>query len=189
MRMKVSHLRFSEITRDTFMIPIPLFSRLAWRALGLAALLVGQFLGSLALCGSLGGCHRSPQTADELAKALPASFSGVLRLQGETEERHIRLEPRELSVRSAHVLGFNRVDYQLLDGSNSGGEAHIRGTISAPGFEIKLERVGSEGSGAEDAIRPETFTGKLGGNLHTLRAEWSTGLGQKATLTLQSGQP
>ena len=66
------------------------------------------------------------------------------------------------------------------------GEAHIRGTITAPGFDIHLETLGSTFSGGDGAIRPETFTGKLSPNLQSLDAQWSTGLGQQARLTLHA---
>jgi hypothetical protein len=138
------------------------------------------------------GCRRPPQTAAELAKALPPAFTGELHLQGETETHHVRIQARELSIRSEHVLEFNRVDYQIQDAPgapSSEGEAHIRGTITAPGFDIRLEMLGSTFSGGEDAIRPETFTGKLSRDLQSVDAEWSTGLGQKAKLTLHAAPP
>ncbi len=156
------------------------------RRLSLLGFRARQF-GWIAMCGLLlaAGCHRPPQTAAELAKALPATFSGEVQLQGETQPRPIRLEPRELSVRGEHVLEFNRVDYHLLDARGAvmtEGEARIRGTIAAPGLQIQLEVVGAEG-GSEEAVRPETFSGKLSADLQALEAEWSTSLGQKAKLT------
>jgi hypothetical protein len=133
------------------------------------------------------GCSRAPRNAAELAKALPEAFTGELHIEGETQPHHIRLEARELSVRSEHVLEFNRVDYQLKDGQDdpgAEGEARIRGTITAPGLEVRLEMPGTGFS--EDVVRPETFTGKLSGDLQSLDAEWSNGLGQKAHLKLQA---
>jgi hypothetical protein len=150
--------------------------------------------GQVTLCAILfaAGCHRTPETAAELAKALPRAFAGELHLQGDTQARRIRVEARELSVRSARVLEFNRVDYQLQDeqgAPTSSGQARIRGTITLPGLDIRLEALGPDFSGGEDAIRPETFSGKLSGNLQSFDAEWSTGLGQKATLTMQAAPP
>jgi hypothetical protein len=139
--------------------------------------------GQVTLCAILfaAGCHRTPETAAELAKALPRAFAGELHLQGDTQAR-----------RSARVLEFNRVDYQLQDeqgAPTSSGQARIRGTITLPGLDIRLEALGPDFSGGEDAIRPETFSGKLSGNLQSFDAEWSTGLGQKATLTMQAAPP
>jgi hypothetical protein len=151
-----------------------------------------RVFGAVAVCAMLlaAGCRRAPQTAAELSKALPPAFAGDVHLQGDTEVRRLRIEARELSIRSEHVLEFNRVDYQVLDArgaTSSAGEVRIRGTITAPGFDIHLETVA--GGGGDDAIRPETFTGKLSGNLRSLDAEWSTGLGQKVRLTMQAASP
>jgi hypothetical protein len=154
----------------------------------------GRGFGRVAICALLlaGGCQRTPQTAADLEKALPQAFAGELHLQGETEPQRIRVEARELSIRSEHVLEFNRIDYRVRDdqgGPGSEGEAHIRGTITAPGFEIRLESLGPDVAGGGDAIRLETFSGKLSGNLQALDAEWSTGFGQKAKLTMQAAPP
>jgi hypothetical protein len=154
----------------------------------------GRGFGRVAICALLlaGGCQRTPQTAADLEKALPQAFAGELHLQGETEPQRIRVEARELSIRSEHVLEFNRIDYRLQDAPgepSSEGQARIRGTITAPGLEIRLEKLGSEFTGGEDAIRPETFTGKLSANLKTLDAQWSTALGQQEKLTMQAVPP
>ena len=153
-----------------------------------------QFAGAALALGVLvtSGCQRTPQTAAELAKALPRAYTGELHLQGDAETTHLRVTARELSVRSEHVLEFNRVDYQVQDARgnmSSEGEAHLRGTITAPGFEVRLEVEGSTFAGGEDAIRPETFMGQLSHDLQSLEAQWSTGLGQKARLTLHAVPP
>ena len=166
------------MTRITF------FPRLTWRDLGRAAMCAGLLLAA--------GCHRAPRTAAELANALPKKFSGELHLQGDTESRHISIEPRDLSERSEHVLEFSHVAYQMQDpqgADTSQGEAAIRGTISVPGFAIRLEGIGADNTGGEDAIRPDTFAGTLTQDLQTLHAEWSTALGQKGQLTMQAVSP
>ena len=82
-----------------------------------------RFIGATLACivCFTAGCQRTPQTAAELAKALPQAYAGELHLQGETETRHIRVQARELSIRSEHVLEFNRVDYQVQDAPDAPG--------------------------------------------------------------------
>ncbi len=141
----------------------------------------------IVLCGLLlpAGCQRTPQTAAELAKRLPAEFAGELHLQGDSTARHIRIGPRELSIRGEHLLEFNRVDYELGAGTSVPEQVALRGTITVPGLQIHLEMLGGN-AGGDDAIRLETFTGTLSQDLRTLRADWFTGLGQKASLTLRA---
>ena len=145
-------------------------------------------------CAALGtaGCQRAPQTAAELIKALPQAYAGDLQLQGETGAIHLRVQARELSIRSEHVLEFDRVDYQVQDAQgaiNAEGEAQIRGTITAPGFDVRLEAEGSTFPGGEDAIRPETFNGKVSRDLQSLEAQWSTGLGKGERMMLRAVPP
>ena len=149
-------------------------------------------LGMITGCAMLllsGGCERAPQTAAELAAKLPREFTGELHLQGDADTRRVRVRPGEVSVTSEHLLQIGRIDYEIDDAKGvevAAGEAGIRVTISAPGLEIRVETIGA---GAGDAIRPETFSGKLGGDLRSVEAEWSTSLGQKARLKMQAAQP
>ena len=139
--------------------------------------------------GLVAGCHRAPQTAAELQKALPHQYRGEIHVQGEQQARKIVIEPHDLTVVDPHLLEFNRVRYQLLAGNEVGGagDAAIRGTISAPGLVIKLEGVGNGGEfDAGDVLKAGTFEGKLSGDLQTLEAKWQTGFGQGVTLKVEA---
>ena len=145
---------------------------------------------AVVVCGGfVAGCHHAPQTAAELQKSLPHQYRGQVHIQGEQQAREIIVEPHDLTVVDPHLLEFNRVRYQLLAGSEVGGagDVPIRGTISAPGLVIKLEKV--EGGGemeAGDAFKAGTFEGRLSHDLKTLEAKWQTGFGQSVTLKVEA---
>lgn len=141
------------------------------------------------LCGLLAGCHHAPQTAAELQTSLPHQYRGELHLQGEQQSRKIVVEPRDFTVRDAHLLEFSHVRYQLLAGSEvlADGDAQIRGTISAPGLAIRVENVaGTADVDGGDALKAGTFQGTLSSDLQKLEATWQTGFGQSATLKAQA---
>ena len=133
----------------------------------------------------LPSCQRAPQNAAELRDRLPRHWEGELRLQGDTGGRRITIEVRELSVRSEHVLEFNRVSYQFFAGGEAiaQSEAAIRGTITAPGGAVRLDEEGTE---AGEVLKAGSFTGQLSGNLQSVEAQWTTGDGQGATLKLHA---
>ena len=136
----------------------------------------------------LQSCHRAPQNATDLLDRLPRHWEGEVQMQGEGGGRKITIEVRQLTVRSEHVLEFNRVRYQLLAGGEalSADEAAVRGTITAPGGEIRLEE---EGTDANEGLKPGSFVGKLDGKLQSVDATWTTGLGPAATLKLHAAAP
>ena len=118
---------------------------------------------------------------------MPRRWEGEVQLSGEGAGRKITIEVRQLTVRGEHLLEFNRVRCQLSAGGEAmDEEAAIRGTITAPGGEIRLDEEGTE---ASDALKPGSFQGKLGGNLRSAEATWTTGLGQTATLKLHAAAP
>ena len=146
-----------------------------------AASLLASILG-------LTGCHRAPQNAAELRRDLPRIYVGEFRLQGQTEPLHLRVTPHNLTERDTKVLEFNSVQYAVLDAHGNvqtEGDADIRGTISLPGLEIRLENIGNL-SGGEDLIKPGSFQGKLSGDLQTGEADWTSGYGQKGHLKMQA---
>ena len=51
-----------------------------------------------------------------------------------------------------------------------------RGTISAPGGEVKIEDAGGAGGG--DALKAGSFEGKLSADLENVGAKWKTGYDQ-----------
>ena len=136
----------------------------------------------------LQSCQRTPQNAEELRARLPRHWEGEVHLQGESAGRKIAIDVRELTVRSEHVLEFNRVRYQFFAGGEAvaDNEAAIRGTITAPGGAIRLDEEGTE---AGDALKSGTFEGQLAGNVQAVEARWTTGLGQTATLKLHAAAP
>lgn len=142
------------------------------------------------VCGCLlAACHRAPQTAAELQRALPQQYQGELHLQGEPQGRKIIVEPHDFTVLDAHSLEFNRVRYQFFAGSDvaGAGDAQIRGTISAPGLVIQLGEVGGTADvDGGDALKAGTFEGKLSGDLQTMEATWKTGFGQGVTLKVKA---
>ena len=142
-----------------------------------------------AFCLLFTGCHRAPQTAAELQQNLPHQFKGDVLMQGSTEPHHLIVEPHEISVRNEHLLEFNKVRYQILAGSEvlTEGDAGIRGTISVPDLEIRVENT-SDGE-SNDAMKPDTFKGQLSADLRTATAEWASGMGQKVTLKVTAVGP
>lgn len=130
----------------------------------------------------LSSCSRPPATAAELQQRLPTQYQGEIHLQGETDAHRLVLEAHDLKERDAHLLEFGKVRYQFFTGASltSEGEANIRGTISAPDLVIHVEDFGGEGGG--DALKPGSFQGKLGRDLKTMEANWTTGFGQNITL-------
>ncbi len=130
-------------------------------------------------------CQRTPQTAAELRDRLPKRFIGDAHWQGEPQAQPIRVQARDLTVRSEHLLEFNGVHVQVLDaqgGSTEERDAAVRGTISAPGLEIRLEEI----PGGEDMIKPDSFHGKLSPNLQTMEATWTSSFGGRGSLTLRA---
>ena len=146
-----------------------------------------RFLFS-AFCLLFSACHRGPRTAAELQAQLPHQFRGEIRLQGETQTHPLVIEPHDFNVRNAQLLEFNGVRYQVLTGSQviAEGDAGIRGTISAPGLEIRVESVTGAGEGA---VKADTFEGHLGGGLRTGEAAWTNDLGQRVRLELKAAGP
>ena len=126
----------------------------------------------------LAACSRSPQTAAELFDQMPRRYGGELHLQGETATRTLNVEVLDLKVRDAHLLEFGRIAYEVSGGDEGAhkGEAPIKGTISAPGGEIRIEDTGGAGGG--DALKAGSFQGKLSGDLKTVEAKWKTGFDQ-----------
>ncbi len=147
------------------------------------------YLLPLAFCLFFAGCQRAPQTAAELQRNLPHQFKGDVLVQGSTEPHHLIVEPHEVSVRNEHLLEFNKVRYQILAGSEvlTEGDAGIRGTISVPDLEIRVESATDNES--SDAMKPDTFKGQLSADLRTATAEWSSGMGQKVTLKVTAVGP
>ena len=143
----------------------------------------------LALGLFLAGCHRAPQTAAELQQNLPHQFKGDILVQGSSEPHHLVVEPHEISVRNEHLLEFNKVPCQILAGSEvlTEGDAGIRGTISVPDLEIRVESTSDAEGG--DAMKPDTFKGRLSADLRTATAEWTGGMGQKVTLKVTAVGP
>lgn len=132
----------------------------------------------LAGCFLAAGCSRGPQTAAELFDRMPRRYRGELRLQGETGTRTLGVELLDLSVRDEHRLAFGRIAYET-DGGDEGrqrGEAPVRGTISAPGGEVRIEDAGGVGGG--DALKAGSFEGKLSADLEGVEAKWKTGYDQ-----------
>ena len=136
----------------------------------------------------LPSCQRTPQNAAELRDRLPRHWEGEVHLQGESAGRKIAIDVRELTVRSEHILEFNRVRYQFFAGGETvaDNEAAIRGTITAPGGAIRLD---DEGTDAGEVLKPGSFEGQLAGNVKSVEAKWTTGLGQAATLKLHAAAP
>lgn len=138
----------------------------------------------------LAGCHRPTQTSAELRQRMPGAFIGELRLLGQPEPMRLRLTPHNLIERDAQTLEFNSVQYALLDahgGLQTEGDASVRGTITLPGLEVKLEDVG-ERAGGEDLVKPGSFQGKLSADLQSGEADWTSGLGQKNHLKLEAAR-
>ena len=122
----------------------------------------------------LSSCSRGPQTAAELFDRMPRRYGGELRVQGETGTRTLNVEVLDLKVRDTHLLEFNRIAYDISGGDEGAhkGEAPIKGTISAPGGEIRIEDAGG------DALKAGSFEGKLSADLKTVEAKWKTGFDQ-----------
>ena len=144
-----------------------------------------------ALCLSLlTGCHRPPETAAELRRRMPGSYIGEIRLVGQSQSMRLRLTPHNFVERDTKVLEFNSVQYALLDARGtlqSEGDASLRGTITLPGLDVRLESLG-EREGGEDLVKPGTFQGKLSGDLQSGEADWTSGLGQKNYLKLEAAK-
>ena len=109
---------------------------------------------------------------------MPRRYGGELRVQGETGTRTLNVELLDLKVRDAHSLEFNRIAYEVSGGDEGAhkGDAPVKGTISAPGGEIRIEDAGGAGGG--DALKAGSFEGKLGGDLEKVDAKWKTGFDQ-----------
>ena len=147
-------------------------------------------LSFILLVGLLAGCHRAPQTVVELRQQLPGTYAGEIHLQGQSEAMRLRITPHNLSERSARVLEFNSVQYAVLDARGAlqtEGDASIRGTITLPGLEVRLESMGNSSAG-EDFIKAGSFQGKLSDNLQTAEADWTTGYGQKGHLKAEAAR-
>jgi hypothetical protein len=131
------------------------------------------------LVSLLGGCHRPPpQTAAELQDRLPHRFIGEIRWQGETQGQRLRIETRELAPRDEHLLAFNGVRVYLMDPQGGILSEHapgVRGTISAPGLEIRIEELGS--IGGEGLFKPGSFSGKLSNDLQSVEGAWKSEYG------------
>ena len=136
----------------------------------------------------LPSCQRAPRNAAELRDRLPRKWEGEVHLQGESAGHKIAIDLRELTVRSEHVLEFNRVRYQFSAGGEAvaDNELALRGTITAPGGAIRLDEEGTE---AGDVLRSGSFTGRLAGNAQSVEAQWTTGDGQTATIKLRAAAP
>ena len=144
------------------------------------------------LC-SFSACHRGPGTAAELEATLPRQFRGEVKFQGDPQPHTLVVEPHDFTVRSAHVLQFDRVRYQILAGGSNvvaEGDAGLRGTISTPGLDIRIEQVtdAAEAGGGE-VIKADTFKGSLSADLHTADATWTSGLGQEMKLKVTATAP
>lgn len=139
------------------------------------------------LAFTFSGCSRAPQSAAELLNRMPRQYTGEVHLQGEAEAQPVRIETRQLAARSEHLLEFNGVNVVLLNSNGAVLTEHgfgSRGTISAPGLEIKLEDLGApEGS---DMFKAGTFAGKMSGDLQTVAAEWTTSFGTKGSMKLKA---
>ena len=133
-------------------------------------------------------CSRGPQTARELFDRLPRRYSGELHLQGETGTRTLGVELLDLKVRDEHHLEFGRVAYQVTsnDEGMQRGEAPVRGTISAPGGEVRIED--ADGAGGGDALKPGSFEGKLAADLESVEARWKTGFDQAVNYRAKSAR-
>ena len=144
----------------------------------------------LVLLLALAGCHRAPQTAAELRDRLPRHWQGDMKIQLQNEQRSSRIgvELRELTVRTEHVLEFNRVRWQVLAGNETlaQDEAAIRGTITLPGGEIRVEAEGTQTNGELD---PGSFHGTLAPDLQSAEMGWSSGTGEAMTLKLRAQAP
>ena len=129
----------------------------------------------------LPSCSRAPQTAAALFDQMPRRYGGELRVQGESATRTLNVEVLDLKVRDTHLLEFGRIAYEISGGEEGAhkGEAPVKGTISAPGGEIRIEEAGGEAAG--DALKAGSFEGKLGGNLKNVDAKWSTGFNQSVS--------
>lgn len=142
-----------------------------------------RVLLAAALLALATACHRPPQTAAQLLERLPRRFTGEVLLQGQSAPQAVRIESRQLAARDEHLLEFSGVNLVLLtpDGSvQAEHPAACRGTISAPGLEIRLEELG----GAEDMLKAGSFAGQLSADLQTVEATWTTSLGSKGSLKL-----
>ncbi len=109
---------------------------------------------------------------------MPRRYGGELRLQGETGTRTLNVELLDLKVRDAHLLEFNRIAYEVSGGGEGvhKGEAPVKGTVSAPGGEIRIEDASGVGGG--DALKAGSFEGKLSGDLEKVETKWKTGYDQ-----------
>jgi hypothetical protein len=133
----------------------------------------------------LASCQRAPRNATELLDRLPRHWSGEIHVQGEGSAQQIGIDVSEMSVRDEHTLEFNHVRFQLFASGEAGTEqdAAIRGTVRAPGGEIRLD---AEGTEAGDVLKPGTFQGSVSSDLQSATATWTTGYGQTATLKLHA---
>ena len=134
------------------------------------------------------GCRRAPQTAAELRDRLPRQWQGDIKIQGEQRGSRIGIELRELTVRTEHVLEFNRIRWQAFAGNETLAqeEAAIRGTITLPGGEIRLDE---EGTQAGEGLNPASFHGTLAPDLQSAEASWTGAGGEAATLKLRAQVP
>jgi hypothetical protein len=149
------------------------------------------FTGAMVAALALSACQRAPQTAEDLRQRLPRRFAGEVHWQGSTESQRVRIEPRELSARDAHLLEFNGAYVYLLDpqgGVLSEKSAAVRGTISAPGLEVRIEELGAP-AGGEDLLKRGSFSGKLSDDLQSAEAAWMSGFGNKGSLKLKAESP
>ncbi len=137
---------------------------------------------------ALAACHRAPQTAAELRDHLPRRWQGDIKIQGEQRGGRIGIELRELTVRTEHVLEFNRVRWQAFAGGETlaQDEAAIRGTITLPGGEVRLDEEGTQAGGE---INPASFHGTLAPDLQSAETNWTSVTGEAATLKLQAAAP
>lgn len=151
------------------------------------------YLLPFAFCLFFPGCHRGPDTAADLKGALPRQFRGEVKFQGDPNPHTLVVEPHDFTVRSAHLLQFDRVRYQILSGGSNvvtEGDAGIRGTISAPGLDIRIEEVTDAAEvGGGEVIKADTFKGSLSADLRTADAAWTTGLGQEMKLKVMATAP
>ncbi len=126
----------------------------------------------------------------ELRQRLPGTYVGEMHLRGQTEAMRLRITPHNLTERSDQVLEFNSVQYAVLDahgGLQTEGDASIRGTITLPGLEVKLESMGD--LSGEEFIKANSFQGKLSGDLQTAEASWTSTYGQSGHLKAEAAKP
>ena len=188
---RIKKRRQNERTGKNDFMHLPLFRN--HRGIGRrAGRMLSGYLLPVAGCLLLAGCQRGPQTSAELFERLPRRFQGELHVQGDAGAHPFVVELLDLSARDAHLLEFRRVHYRLAADSNGNtaaeGDAALKGTISAPGGEIRIEAFGGAGAGGEDALKPGSFQGKLSDDLQSVDTHWTTADGQAVRFEAKAGK-